>query len=252
MVTLRDGTVVDESVDAVHLTRAADVPSVFKQGPRVETSITIHWWGRDANGHPYTRDTYDMNMNYLASDNTRSSSAHYTAMAKQVNCLVSPDDAAWHAGSAIGNTTSIGIECCPEGYDGDYETIAALIAYIRSIYGDIPLVPHNHWVGTECPGNYDLARLDQLARNTGEIMATADEVVDALLNRTITGTDGKPVEILWILQSFHAIMTDQVNNTAAAVKAALAGSSISSGGSVDINAISKAVVDEVAKRLSNG
>lgn len=48
-------------------------------------------------------------------------------------------------------------------------------------------------------------------------MPSAEEVVDELLNREITGDDGKPVRILWILKSFHGIMNAQAQNTAKAV-----------------------------------
>lgn len=164
MTTLDNGVVVDESIDAVHVTRAADVPAVFKQGARRVESITIHWWGRDGQGNPLTRDTFNTNRDYLASDNDRQSSAHYIACDGRVSCLVSPDDAAWHAGSALGNTVSVGIECCPEGTPGDYATVASLIRFIRSIYGDVPLVAHNSWTSTDCPGNWNLGALDALAR----------------------------------------------------------------------------------------
>jgi LysM repeat protein len=167
MTTLDNGVVVDESIDAVHVTRAADVPAVFRQGARRVESITIHWWGTDGQGNPLTRDTFNTNRDYLASDNDRQSSAHYIACDGRVSCLVSPDDAAWHAGSAIGNTTSVGIECCPTASPGDYATVASLIRFIRSIFGDIPLVPHNSWVGTTCPGNWNLGALDALARHSG-------------------------------------------------------------------------------------
>jgi hypothetical protein len=253
VITLRDGTVIDESVNAVHLTAAADVPSVFRQGPRVVTSITIHWWGRGADGQPLTRDTYDMNMNYLASDNDRSSSAHYIAKAKRVNCLVSPDDAAWHAGSAIGNTTSVGIECCPEGSGGDYETVAALVAFIRSIYGDIPLVVHNHWVGTECPGVWDIARLDALARNstnttTGDAdnMAISDEQMYELKTwvQGCANTNGDRV-----INDNRAQLNAAKQEILVAIKAI---STVNgSGTSLDLAAIAKAVADEEAKRLAN-
>jgi hypothetical protein len=86
-----------------------------------------------------------------------------------VACIVSPDDCAFHAGNAEGNSHSIGIECRPEATDGDYATIAELIRDLRAIYGDIPLRPHNYWYNTACPGDYDLARLDSLARGTSTI-----------------------------------------------------------------------------------
>ncbi len=157
MTTLRDGTVVDESIDAVHVTRAADVPYVFKCGPRVVDSITGHHWGAFG-------QNFDEVVGYLTSDNPRQSSAHAVIMAGRATSIVNPDDAAWHAGSAIGNTTSVGLELHPEATDEDYVTAAAYVANLRSLYGNIPLVPHSHWINTECPGAWDLARLDNMAR----------------------------------------------------------------------------------------
>ena len=34
----------------------------------------------------------------------------------------------------------------------------------RAVYGNLPLSPHKRWTSTECPGNWDLGRLDRLAR----------------------------------------------------------------------------------------
>lgn len=128
-------------------------------------SITIHWWGEPSQ---YTApNAFETVLSYLASPNPRQSSAHYVVEAGRVACIVDPDDRAWHAGDGIsgpGNGASIGIECHPRASDGDYATIAELIAELRSVYGNLPLVPHNRWTATACPGNYDLARLDVLAR----------------------------------------------------------------------------------------
>jgi N-acetylmuramoyl-L-alanine amidase len=157
MTTLADGTVVNESIDAVHVTRAADVPGIFQYGPRVVSSITIHHWGA------LGQNISDV-VAYLASDNPRMSSAHAVIQGGTAYALVNPDDAAWHAGTRQGNTTSIGLELHPEGTDADYKTAAAYIQMLRGVYGDVPLVPHNHWISTDCPGAWDLARLDTMAR----------------------------------------------------------------------------------------
>lgn len=91
-------------------------------------------------------------------------SAHYVVSERQVYRLVPESMAAWHARG--GNSDSIGIECDPRQQDETYETVAALIREIRSRHGDIPLVRHRDVKGssTTCPGTYDLARLDRLAR----------------------------------------------------------------------------------------
>lgn len=142
-------------------TAAANVPSVFGE-PRNVKYITIHHWGDPAWGQ-----TFEGVVSYLCDGNRPNpTSAHFIVEAGRSACIVSPDDAAWHAGSAQGNAESIGIECNPNERDGDYQTIGEVIAYLRGIYGDVPLVPHNHWIQTDCPGTYDLARLDAIARGT--------------------------------------------------------------------------------------
>lgn len=175
---------------------AAD--SVWHRGARRVTSITIHHWGLKGQQFDTVRD-------FLCTNNTPTS-AHYVAQDGLVACIVSPDDCAFHAGSAEGNTFSIGIECRPEATDGDYATVAELIAYLRGVYGDIPLYPHNHWYNTACPGDYDLDRLDSLARGTTistqsatitpaeeEDMALSDDDLNKIYNRVWFGGAGLPL-----------------------------------------------------------
>jgi len=125
---------------------------------RTIDGITIHWWGDPAQ-HP----TFDAVVNHLCNPNAKVS-AHYVVEAGRRVQLVDEANAAWHAGSAIGNATQVGIECNPRASDEDYVEIAALIADIRARKGDKPLWPHKHWYNTACPGVYDLARLDRMAR----------------------------------------------------------------------------------------
>nr|UVX56788.1 MAG: N-acetylmuramoyl-L-alanine amidase [Bacteriophage sp.] len=87
----------------------------------------------------------------------------------RVACIVDPDDRAWHAGDGVGvrskgNDMGIGIECNPRQSDGDYRTIAELVRDLRNEYGDLPLIRHRDCSATQCPGSYDLERLDGLAR----------------------------------------------------------------------------------------
>lgn len=169
---------IQEQWTSPNCTPNAQVPAVFGQ-PRNATSITIHHWGDPAWGQ-----TFSGVVTFLCDGNRPNpTSAHYVVESGQAACIVSPDDAAWHAGSPQGNATSIGIECNPLERDGDYQTVAEVIRFIRSIYGDLPLVPHNHWIQTDCPGTYDLARLDALARGAqpapapiqeGPLMALSD------------------------------------------------------------------------------
>lgn len=148
---------LQEQYSSKNFTPAAQVPGVFGE-PRTVTSITIHHWGDNGQQFDVVRD-------FLCTNNTPTS-AHYVAQDGLVACIVNTADAAWHAGNAHGNATSIGIECRPEATDGDYQTIGELVAFIRAAYGDIPLFPHNHWTSTACPGDYDLTRIDAIARGT--------------------------------------------------------------------------------------
>lgn len=86
------------------------------------------------------------------------------AEAGRVARVVEIADVAWHAGIWEVIVRSIGIECNPRAGENDYKTISELIANIRSEYGGLPLNPHLKYVPTECPGVYDLSRLDRMAR----------------------------------------------------------------------------------------
>lgn len=251
MTTLDNGIVVDESLTAQNQTSAANVPAVFGQA-RVVTSITQHHWGE-------LGQDFDAVTSGLAGNNARQVSAHFTAMDGRVSCLVSPDDAAWHAGNAVGNATSIGIEMRPEATDGDYETAASLIRHLRGIYGDIPLVPHNHWFNTACPGVWDLARLDSLAR--GSIMAAASgpitpaededmpishedkvDIAKEVLNYIVPRNGGGSVALAWQIaaaaQSNEELVKTILNGVADIVKA---------GPSVDATAVQTALDSAFSK-----
>lgn len=126
-------------------------------------SITIHWWDK-----PERLPSFDGTVAWLCRPET-TASAHYVVEDGRVACIVSPDEVAWHAGdggNGPGNMTSIGIECNPRGSDGDYATVAELVRELRATYGDLPLYPHRHWTTTECPGTYDLDRINRLAAQT--------------------------------------------------------------------------------------
>ena len=119
-------------------------------------SLTIHHWG--ARGQKFD------NVVHWLCQKRAGTSAHYVVEAGKVACIVDPDRRAWHAGNSRGNHESIGIECRPEATEGDYATVAALIADLRAVYGNIPLKRHKDWTATACPGVWDIQRLDRLAR----------------------------------------------------------------------------------------
>ena len=119
-------------------------------------SITIHHWGSRG-------QKFDNVVHWLCQKRA-GTSAHYVVEAGKVACIVDPDRRAWHAGNSRGNHESIGIECRPEATDGDYATVAALVADLRAVYGNIPLKRHKDWTSTACPGVWDIAKIDRLAR----------------------------------------------------------------------------------------
>ena len=127
--------------------------------PRKVEGITIHHWG-DPNQNPQFQNI----VNYLCRSGGNTS-AHYVATGtnRQVACIVSPDDGAWHGGTAWSNARTIGIELDPRARDEDYDVAAELVADIRSAYGDVPIYWHSYFVATACPGRWSPERLDELS-----------------------------------------------------------------------------------------
>jgi hypothetical protein len=128
--------------------------------------IVIHHWGVDGQNHQGVVD-------FLCRANG-TSSAHYVASAGRVTQLVHDYDRAWHAGS-LGNPRGIGIECRPEMSDGDWATVAGLVAAIRAQWGNLPLKGHRDFMSTDCPGRWysRLGALDAAARGTSAPSAPA-------------------------------------------------------------------------------
>ena len=123
------------------------------------TGITCHWWARPTGQNP------EGIVSWLC-DKRAGTSAHYVVSENTVWCIVDPDRRAWHAGNSRANHDQIGIELDPNmsRRAATEKTAAALIADLRAVYGNLPLSPHKRWTSTQCPGNWDLGRLDRLAR----------------------------------------------------------------------------------------
>lgn len=148
-------TTIDESQTAKGYTPAASVAAAFGQARTID-GIVIHHWG-------LTGQTHDGVVNFFV-NGPGATSAHFVVSAGRITCLVSPADAAWHCPGK--NATTIGIECRPEATDADYATVAELVSVLRSQYGSLPLSMHRDWYATACPGVWDLARIDSLARGS--------------------------------------------------------------------------------------
>lgn len=126
----------------------------YKQ-PRKVLGVTIHWWN-----DPKNAGTHDGTAAYLARKGG-DTSAHYVVSPGRVTRLVDDKNAAWHAGSAVGNATTIGLECSPHDVEGTLVTVAALIRDLEKKHGDLKVYRHRDWRSTTCPGAYS-SRIDKL------------------------------------------------------------------------------------------
>lgn len=131
--------------------------------------IVIHHWGADGQSHEGVAA-------YLARPGGNTS-AHYVASAGRVTQLVHDGDTAWHCPGM--NAGGIGIECRPECSDGDFETVATLVAAIRDEWGDLPLSGHQDHYQTACPGRWE-ARLGELDARARAIQSGAPAGPEAM------------------------------------------------------------------------
>ena len=77
--------IIDESLNAKGFTPGDQVPN------RTIEKIYIHHWGTFGQTHD--------GVNNFFVNGPGQTSAHYVVSAGRANCLVSPGDVAWHAGS---------------------------------------------------------------------------------------------------------------------------------------------------------
>lgn len=137
-------------------------PNFSPGRPGSPSQIIIHHWGVDGQSHQGVVD-------YLCRPGGNSS-AHYVVSAGRVTQIVHDYDRAWHSGSNRGNGYGIGVECRPEMSQGDFETVARLVAAIRAQHGDLPLSGHQDWYSTACPGRW-YARLGDLDARARQVAA---------------------------------------------------------------------------------
>lgn len=150
-IKIGENTKLDEvTFNSPNFTAAGDVPAVYGM-PRTIKSVTIHWYG-DPNAS-YTAQSAFAAASYLSRPGGNTS-AHFAVEDGIAYCMVSPENAAWHSGSAEGNATSIGIECHPRMSEGDFQSVVELVKYLESIYGSLHIYGHQDWSATACPGTY--------------------------------------------------------------------------------------------------
>lgn len=137
----------------------------YPKGRRAQnkvTEIVIHHWGKDGGN-------FDSLVRWFCTNNDKTS-AHFVVEAGRAACIVNWNDAAWHAGNKWHNMHSIGIECRPECTDGDFRTVAEVVAMLYKEYGVLPLIGHKDVAATACPGRY-YTRLGELKKMAEDILA---------------------------------------------------------------------------------
>lgn len=117
------------------------------------TSITIHNTGNigapASNNHKY--------MANLNKNGGRTASWHFTVDDKYIYQAVPTNMKAWHAGTAAGNNSSIGIEICmfndAERQKQCYLNAIALVKILMTYHGftTSQIKRHKDWSGKDCP-----------------------------------------------------------------------------------------------------
>lgn len=125
-------------------TPESQVPYVYGM-PRTIDGVTYHWWG-----DPAQQPQFDGIVNWLCRPNGNSS-AHVVGEAGRIAWIIDANNAAWHAGNARGNATTVGYECNPRLADGDYEVMGEFHYDMEKSYGKrLPIYVHKEWFNTSC------------------------------------------------------------------------------------------------------
>lgn len=149
MTKLDNGVIIDELTwTSPNFTPSHLVAQVYGIA-RFLKSCTIHHWD-----NPKLNPTFDGIASHLCRRGGNTS-AHFIVQGRRVACIVPVKDAAWHAGNAEGNATSVGIECDPWASEETMQTVAALIRWLESVAGrELLIYMHKQWSATACPGAY--------------------------------------------------------------------------------------------------
>lgn len=137
----------------------AQVAKVFGIAREVK-GVTDHWWGN------WSGQTKEGIVSWLCRPGGNTS-AHEVLDVNWVACIVDFMDAAWHSGSAVGNATTIGREHNPNPAvrAAVMNTSAENLADLRdpAAFGDVPLYRHSDWSATQCPGDLNIEKIDELS-----------------------------------------------------------------------------------------
>lgn len=133
--------------------------------------IVLHHWD-----DPAKKPTIEGVLNHFQ-DPSVQVSAHYVVSGDRIVQMVKETDTAWHAIQA--NPFTIGIEVDPQVPGNTYSTVGRLVSEIRQRNGDLPLRKHSDFNQTDCPGDLDLGKIDNIAQE-GDDMRMTIGVMDSL------------------------------------------------------------------------
>ena len=198
--------------------------------------IIIHHWG-----DPAQNPQFDSIVSYFARGGNKTS-AHYIVEAGRVAQMVSDSDTSYAAGNWVMNLKSINLECNPRASDEDKKTVCELIANLRAVHGNIPIIGHQDVVPTDCPGRYYPPN-DTLAPWLGSSASTpaapASNDLNALADAVLRGEYGNGDERKRRLGSNYAAVQAIVNQK---LGAGSAPAPAPAAPAVDINALAEAVL----------
>jgi hypothetical protein len=153
--------------------------------PRTIDAITIHWWNT-----PQAAGTMDETIAYLG---RVEESIHFVVSGDRVVQMVNMNNTAFHAGSK-GNPGTVGIEVDPRTPGNTYETVGALVKFIRELVKkDLPLKKHSEFVATTCPGTIDIGLIDRYARGQVNTPVTPPLVPVPVVRWRVKDLSGKQI-----------------------------------------------------------
>ena len=119
--------------------------------------FTVHWWNSRDRIKDSDHDNI-VNMFLRNSANAVAPTVNYVLSNAKITYLVSPDNVTWTSNN--GNATTISCEFSPWLNAEGYKKAGWLISELESRYGRVlQLYPHNHWIGTQCPGDLNIGRM---------------------------------------------------------------------------------------------
>lgn len=151
------------------------------------TGIVWHWWNT-----PDKAGSAESTARWL-SNSTSQVSAHYVVSGTTIYCLVSPEKAAWHSGTAKFNGSTIGIEVDPRLPKGTLETCAQLAYELETNYGSQLFYGHRDVnPGTQCPGVV-YSKIPELIKMTNELVKNKGKAPIKVIPTTTKPVEVKPV-----------------------------------------------------------